>query len=235
MDVVWAGLIEGLRMLFSWDAYLWEIIALSARVSGAALLISAALGVPAGAIIGLTHFPGRRVVQALIYTGMGFPPVVIGLTVYLLLSRSGILGPLNWPWIPQLFTVPAMVVAQVIIATPLVIGYTMAAVSEVDPNLRLQLRALGATPRQATWTILQEARQGVIVALVGGLGSIISEVGAVTMVGGNIEGSTRVLTTAIMLETRRGNLDFAIGLALVLLGLTFLINLTVAQFQRKGQ
>jgi len=139
----------------------------------------------------------------LIYTGMGFPPVVIGLTVYLLLSRSGILGPLNWPWIPQLFTVPAMVVAQVIIATPLVIGYTMAAVSEVDPNLRLQVRALGATPRQATWTILQEARQGVIVALVGGLGSIISEVGAVTMVGGNIEGSTRVLTTAIMLETRR--------------------------------
>lgn len=235
MDVVWAGLMEGLRMLFSGDAYLWEIIGLSARVSGVALLISAALGIPAGALIGLTHFRGRRVVQALIYTGMGFPPVVIGLAVYLLLSRSGILGPLNWPWIPQLFTVPAMVLAQVIIATPLVIGYTMAAVSEVDPNLRLQLRALGATPRQTTWTILQEARQGVIVALVGGLGSIISEVGAVTMIGGNIEHSTRVLTTAIMLETRRGNLDFAIGLGMVLLGLTFLINFTVTQFQRKGQ
>ncbi|HNT74694.1 MAG TPA: tungstate transporter permease, partial [Anaerolineae bacterium] len=103
MQVIWDGLREGLRMLFSGDAYLWEIIMLSAQVSGVALLLSAALGVPLGAVIGLTHFPGRRVVQALVYTGMGFPPVVIGLTVYLLLSRSGILGPLNWAWIPQLF------------------------------------------------------------------------------------------------------------------------------------
>ncbi len=220
-------------MLFSGDPYLWEIIELSARVSGIALLISALLGIPLGAFIGLTHFPGRRLVQALVYTGMGFPPVVIGLAVYLLLSRSGILGRLHCAWIPQLFTVPAMVWAQVIIAVPLIIGYTMAAVAEVDPQLRLQLQALGATPHQITWTVLREARQGVIVALVGGLGSIISEIGAVMMVGGDIEHSTRVLTTAIMLETRRGNFDLAIGLALVLLGLTFLMNVTIVQFQGK--
>lgn len=235
MDVVWSGLLESLRKLLSGDPNLWEIILLSGKVSGIALLFSALIGIPLGALIGLTHFPGRRLVQALVYTGMGFPPVVVGLAVYLMLSRNGILAPLDWDWIPQLFTVPAMIVAQVIIAVPLVIGYTMAAVSDVDRNLRLQLRALGATPRQATWTVLQEARQGVIVALVGGLGSIISEVGAVNMIGGNIEHSTRVLTTAIMLETRRGNLDFAIGLGVVLMGLAFLINLTVAQFQRKGR
>lgn len=233
MEVVWAGFKEGLRLLFTGDPYLWDIVLLSARVSGIALLLSGLIGVPLGALVGLTRFPGRRLVQALIYTGMGFPPVVIGLAVYLVLSRNGILGPLNWPWVPELFTVPAMVVAQVVIATPLVVGYTMAAVSEVDPNLRLQLRALGATRRQSVVAILREARLGVIVALVGGLGSIISEVGAVTMVGGNIERSTRVLTTAIMLETRRGNTDLAIGLGLVLLGLAFIINLLVTQIQGK--
>ncbi len=235
MEFIWEGLLESLRLLLAGDPYLWGIIWLSARVSGVALLFSALVGIPLGALIGLTHFPGRRVVQALIYTGMGLPPVVVGLAVYLLLSRNGILGVLNWPWMPQLFTVPAMVLAQVIIATPLVSGYTMAAVSEVDVNLRLQLGALGATPRQTTWTILQEARQGVIVALVGGLGSIISEVGAVMLVGGNIEGSTRVLTTAILLETRRGNFDFALGLGMVLLVISFLVNCVVAQFQRKGR
>jgi len=228
------GLLEGLKLLFAGDAVLWEIILLSGKVSGIALVISAILGIPAGAFLGLVRFRGRRIVQAIVYTGMGLPPVVVGLAVYLLLSRGGILGPLNWSWIPQLFTVPAMIVAQVIIATPLVVGYTMAAVSEVNPDLRIQVRSLGATPLQITLAVLREARLGIIVALVGGLGSIISEVGAVMMVGGNIDGSTRVLTTAIMLETRRGNLDLAIGLGLVLLLLAFLINFGVTQLQGKG-
>lgn len=235
MEIVWLGLKEGVRLLLAGDSYLWEIVLLSAQVSGIALALSAVLGIPLGALIGLMHFPGRRLVQALVYTGMGFPPVVVGLMVYLLLSRNGIFGPLDWPWIPELFTVPAMILAQVIIAAPQIIGYTMAAVAEVDSNLRLQLRALGATPQQITWAILREARLGVIVALVGGLGSIVSEVGAVTLVGGNIEGSTRVLTTAIMLETRRGNLALAIGLGLVLLGLAFTVNLMVAQLQGRGK
>ncbi|HMN58736.1 MAG TPA: ABC transporter permease [Anaerolinea sp.] len=235
MQQIIDGFLQGLRLLFSGDPTLWQIILLSARVSGVALVISAALGIPLGTLLGLIRFPGKRLVQAVIYTGMGLPPVVVGLAVYLLLSRSGVLGPLNLPWIPDLFTVPAMVLAQVIIATPTVAGYTMSAVTEVSPDLRLQVRALGADRAQMTLAILREARLGVVVALVGGLGSIISEVGAVMMVGGNIEGSTRVLTTAIMLEARRGNFDLAIGLGMVLLLLAFVINVGAAQLQGKGK
>jgi len=235
MEAVWLGLKEGLRLLFGGDPYLWQIIGLSARVSGTALVLSATLGIPVGAFLGLARFRGRQLLQAFIYTGMGFPPVVVGLIVYLFLSRNGILGPLQLPWVPELFTPAAMVIAQVIIATPLVVGFTMAAVAGVDPDLRRQVMALGATRLQATTTILREAWLGVLVSLVAGLGSIISEVGAVMMVGGNIEGSTRVLTTAIMLETRRGAFSLAIGLGLVLLGLSFLINLTVTQLQGKGR
>ncbi|MCC6146661.1 MAG: ABC transporter permease [Anaerolineaceae bacterium] len=228
------GIVHGLQLLLSGDPVLWEIILLSAKVSGIALLISGILGIPSGAFLGLVRFRGRRIIQAIVYTGMGLPPVVVGLAVYLLLSRAGILGPLNLPWIPQLFTVPAMILAQVIIATPLVAGYTMTAVADINPDLKVQVRALGATPLQVTLAVLREARLGIIVAMVGGLGSIISEVGAVMMVGGNVDGSTRVLTTAIMLETRRGNLDLAIGLGMVLLLLSFLINFGVTQLQGKG-
>ncbi len=235
MTEIWNGIVEGLRLLFGGDPILWEIIWATAQVSGAALLISALIGIPGGAVMGLLRFKGKRFIQALIYTGMGLPPVVVGLAVYLLLSRSGPLGSLNLDWIPELFTIPAMVTAQVIIATPMIIGYTASAVAEVDTNLKVQLRALGATPTQVTLAVLREARLGVVVALVGGLGSIISEVGAVMMVGGNIDGSTRVLTTAIMLETRRGNFGLAIGLGLVLLLIAFVINFGATQLQGKGK
>ncbi len=231
MEVIWSGLREGIRLLFSGDPYLWQIIGLSGRVSGIALLVSALAGVPIGALLGLVRFPGRWLVQAVVYTGMGLPPVVVGLAVYLLLSRSGPLGSLGLAWIPALFTPGAMVIAQVIIATPMIIGFTMAAVAGVDPDLRLQLQALGATRLQVALAVLREARLGVLVSLAAGLGSIISEVGAVMMVGGNIEGSTRVLTTAILLETRQGNFDLAIGLGIVLLTLSFWINLVVTQLQ----
>ena len=233
MDQVWNGMIEGLRLLLSGDPALWEIILLSLKISGIALIISAILGIPAGAFIGLVRFPGRQFVKALVYTGMGLPPVVVGLAVYLMLSRRGILGPLNLPWVPQLFTIPAMIVAQVIIATPMVIGYTMSAVADVSADLRQQIAALGATRTQVTMAVLLEARQGVIVALVGGFGSIISEVGAVMIVGGNIQGSTRVLTTAIVLNTGQGDFGLAIGLGLVLLIISFFINLGVTQLQGK--
>jgi tungstate transport system permease protein len=235
MEQIWNGIVEGFRLFFTGDPVLWEIIWLSTEVSGIALFFSALIGVPLGALLGLVQFRGRRLVQALIYTGMGLPPVVVGLAVYLMLSRSGILGPLNLAWVPELFTLPAMVWAQIIIATPVVMGYTMSSVAEVSPDLRLQLQSLGATRLQITLSVLKEARLGVIVALVGGFGSIISEVGAVNMVGGNIEGSTRVLTTAIMLETRRGNFNLAIGLGMVLLTLAFLINFGVTQLQGKGK
>ncbi|MEZ4661924.1 MAG: ABC transporter permease [Caldilineaceae bacterium] len=210
---------------------LLEVILLSVRVSGVALLISTLFGIPLGAVMGLTRFWGRRLLVVLIYTGMGLPPVVVGLFVYLMLSRSGPLGALNWPWLPALFTPAAMIVAQIIIATPLVAGFTMAAVMGVDPELRRQIEALGATPFQRTLTILMEARLGVIVSIVAGFGGIISEVGAVMLVGGNIDHKTRVLTTAIVLETRKGNFDLAIALGAVLLALAFVSNLLMMRLQ----
>lgn len=213
---------------------LTEIILLSLRVSGTALLFSTLIGIPLGVLMGLTRFVGRRIVVALLYTGMGFPPVVIGLLVYLMLSRSGPLGSLNWSFIPALFTPGAMVIAQTIIAFPLVSGFTMAAVMSVDPQFRQQVMALGATHRQAAWTVLWEARLGVVVSIIAGMGSILSEVGAVMLVGGNIEHQTRVLTTAIVLETRKGNFDLALALGGVLLGLSFLINLAMLRLQGRA-
>lgn len=208
-----------------------DIVLLSLRVSGSALLISTLLGIPLGVILGLKRFLGRRLVVALVYTGMGFPPVVIGLFVYLMLSRRGPLGGTGWPFVPALFTPGAMVLAQAIISFPLVAGFTMAAVRGVDPQLRQQIQALGATGWQTAVTLLAEARLGVVVSIVAGFGSIISEVGAVMLVGGNIEGRTRVLTTAIVLETRKGNFDLALALGAVLLSLSFVANLLMLRLQ----
>ena len=216
------------------SAELKEIILLSLQVSGQALLISVLIGIPLGVVLGLNRFFARRLVVAMLYTGMGFPPVVVGLFVYLLLSRSGPLGSLHLSWIPSLFTPQAMVLAQTIIAFPLVAGFTMAAVMGVDPKLRQQVLSLGATKQQAAWAILMEAKVGVIVAIVAGFGGIISEVGAVMLVGGNIAGRTRVLTTAIVLGTRQGDFSLAISLGLVLLGLTFIVNSLMLVLQGKS-
>jgi tungstate transport system permease protein len=213
---------------------LLEILGLSLRVSGLALAISTGIGIPIGLLLGLSRFRGRRPAVALVYTGMAFPPVVIGLVVYLLLSRSGPLGRLDWPWIPSLFTPAAMVVAQVIISFPLVAGFTMTAVQGVDPALRLQVRALGASTWQTTWAVLEEARTGVIASVVAGFGGIISEVGAVMLVGGNIEHRTRVLTTAIVLETNKGDFALAVSLGAVLLGLAFFTNLGIVRLQGRS-
>lgn len=204
---------------------------LSLRVTGTALLFSSLIGIPLGVVLGLTRFAGRRLVIALLYTGMGFPPVVVGLLVYLMLSRSGPLGQLGAPWIPSLFTSSAMITAQSIISFPLVAGFTMAAVMGVDPQLRLQVQSLGASRRQTALALLAEARIGIMVSMVAGFGSIISEVGAVMMVGGNIEHSTRVLTTAIVLETRKGQFDLAVALGVILLVLSFVANLVILQSQ----
>ena len=206
-----------------------RIVGLSLRVTGTALFFSTLLGIPLGSWLGLKRFIGRQLVVALLYTGMGFPPVVVGLFVYLMLSRSGPLGSLGW-----LFTPAAMIVAQVIISFPLVSGFTMAAVMGVDPNLRQQVFSLGATDWQATLAVLREARVGVIVSMIAGFGSIISEVGAVMLVGGNIQGSTRVLTTAIVLETRKGNFDLAMALGIVLLTLSFLANVAMLRLQGRA-
>jgi tungstate transport system permease protein len=220
------GLNQALGLIYSLDPALYEVIWFSLYVSGVALSFSILVGIPLGSFLGLKRFIGRRFTMALLYTGMGFPPVVIGLFVYLVLSRSGPAGDLGW-----LFTPNAIIAAQTIISFPLVAGFTMAAVMGVNPNLRQQLMSLGATDWQATLATLAEARIGVVVAIIAGFGSIISEVGAVMLVGGNIEGKTRTLTTAIVLETRKGNFDLAMALGIILLLITFLINLAMIRLQ----
>jgi tungstate transport system permease protein len=207
-------------------AEILEIVLLTARVTGVALLLSVIIGVPAGALLALRQFRGRSFVITSVYTGMGLPPVAVGLIVYLFLSRSGLLGDLGW-----LFTPAAMVTAQLIIALPLVAGLTTAAIEAIDPELLLQVRSLGATRSQETGTLLLEARAGVIAAIVAGFGAIISEVGAALLVGGNIAGQTRVLSTAIVLETRRGSFGLALALGGLLLVLAFAVNAVLIKLE----
>ncbi len=228
MDEIVRGVAQAIRLIFTADPALAEIVFLSLRVTGLALVISTLVGVPVGAALGLSLVRTRGFVTALLYTGMGLPPVVVGLFVYLMLSRSGPFGVLGW-----LFTPSAMVVAEVIISFPVVAGLTMAAVQSVDPGLRLQVRSLGATRVQETWAVIREANIGLVAAIVAAFGSIISEVGAVMLVGGNIEGKTRVLTTAIVLNTRTGDFDLAISLGIILLTLAFLANVAMLRLQRR--
>ncbi|MHB9032552.1 MAG: ABC transporter permease [Anaerolineae bacterium] len=228
------SLVDSIVLIFKGDSALAVIIAVSLRVTGISLVISTLLGVPLGIFLGLKRFIGKRLVIALLYTGMGFPPVVVGLFVYLMLSRAGFLGGLNSPLIPTLYTQGAMIVAQIIISFPLIAGFTMAAVLGLDSQLRLQLHSLGATPGQALWTLLVEARVGVLIAVIAGFGSIISEVGAVMLVGGNIENSTRTLTTAIVLETRKGNFALAMALGIILLTISFVANVAMLRLQGRA-
>ena len=200
----------------------WSILLLSLQVSGSAILISAVVGIPLGTYLGLSRFAFNPVLAALVYTGMAMPPVVVGLVLYLLLSRSGPLGFAGW-----LLTPRAMVVAQVILGLPFVTGITMTTVSAVPAEMLLQIRSLGASRWQARLTVLREARHGVLLALVAGFGRSISEVGAVWIVGGNIKGHTRVLTTAIVLETRQGHFALALILGAVLLALAMVANVVI--------
>jgi tungstate transport system permease protein len=197
-------------------------------VTGTALIISTIIGVPLGALLGLSKFPGKTLIRVVLYTGMGLPPVVVGLFVYLTLSRSGPLGNLG-----LLFSPTAMIIAQSIIALPLTTGLTMISVESVNPELKRQIVALGATRRQAAWTILREARIGVTAAIVAAFGGIISEVGAVILVGGNIAGETRVLTTSIVLATRTGDFSLALALGVILLTITFVVNVGLMRLQGK--
>jgi len=208
------------------DSRLWPILQLSLLVSGSAVLLSSIVGLPLGTWLGLHEFRGKRLVLASVHTAMALPPVVVGLLVYLLLSRSGPLGSLGW-----LFTPRAMLLSQVILDLPFVVGITAAAVAAVPQDLRWQLRALGATPWQSRLEIVREARAGVLLAIATAFGRSLSEVGAVWLVGGNIEGKTRVLTTAIVLETGKGNVALALVLGGVLLTIALVINLIIVRFQ----
>jgi tungstate transport system permease protein len=228
MDLLVAGVREALRLLLTGDAEVFAILLLSLKVSGLATLISLALGVPTGAALALVRFPGRTLVVAAVNAGMGLPPVVVGLFVTLLLWRSGPLG--GWE---ILYTPAAIVLAQAVIAAPIVTGITLAAVQNVPEKFRLQLLALGASRAQMVGVVVREALLPMLAAVMAGFGGIISEIGASMMVGGNIKGQTRTLTTAMVLETGKGNFEIAIALSLLLLVLVFGVNWALTAVQQR--
>jgi tungstate transport system permease protein len=228
VDLLWAGLREALRLLVTGDREVVTILVLSLQVSGLATLISLMLGVPAGAVLALLRFPGRTLVVSAINAGMGLPPVVVGLFVTLLLWRSGPLG--AWE---ILYTPAAIVLAQAVIAAPIVMGITLAAVQNVPEKFRLQMLGLGASRLQMVWVVLREARLPMLAAVMAGFGGIISEIGASMMVGGNIKGQTRTLTTAMVLETGKGNFEIAIALSLLLLVLVFGLSWALTAVQQR--
>jgi tungstate transport system permease protein len=211
------------------NSELIQITSLSLQVSATATLISLLFGLPLGTVLALGKFPGRGVLMSAVNTGMGLPPVVVGLFVAMMLWRSGPLGDLD-----LIYTPAAMVIAQVIIAFPVVGGLTTAALQALDPRLRLQLLGLGASRLQMVWMLWREARLPLLAALMAGFGAVISEVGASMMVGGNIRYQTRVLTTSIVLETSKGEFNTAIALAILLLVITFLVNWALTWVQQRG-
>lgn len=228
MDLIFAGIKKAFLLLITLDPEVIGISLLSLKVSGTATLISMIVGISIGTIVALSRFPGRRFIASLINTGMGLPPVVVGLLVTMFLWRNGPLG-----FLGILYTPEAIIMAQAIIATPIVTGITMAAMQHLPEKLRLQILALGATRLQMVWLIMKEARLPLLAAVMAGFGGVISEVGASLMVGGNIKGYSRVLTTATVMETSKGNFDTAIALSIILLLLVYFINLLLTHIQQR--
>jgi len=228
MGFILDGLIKGFSLIVNGDAEVYSIVRLSLSVSVFATAVSVAIGVPLGALIAIKKFPLKKIAISLVNTGMGLPPVVVGLMAMLLLSRNGPLGFLGW-----LYTPAGMVLAQVIIATPVITGLSLSAMQSLDRKFYLQMLTLGAGQWQALWVCLKEVKLSILAAVIAGFGSVISEVGAVMIVGGNIRHQTRVLTTATVMETHMGNFDTAISLGLILLGLTFLINVALTFIQQQ--
>ncbi|MDO9584994.1 MAG: ABC transporter permease [Syntrophales bacterium] len=226
MDIILDGLLKAFSLIFSLDREVFSITLLSLQVSGLATFISLLFGISFGTAVALAQFPGKNILVSLINTGMALPPVVVGLFVTVFFWRNGPLG-----FMEILYTPTVMIIAQAIIATPIVTGITLAAMQHLPKKLRLQILALGATRMQMLWILMREARLPLLAAVMAGFGGVISEVGASIMVGGNIKGYSRVLTTATVMETSRGNFDMAIALSIILLLLVFLINavLTIVQ------
>jgi tungstate transport system permease protein len=208
-----------LSLILSGDAVLADIVLLSLRVTLTALLIASAIGLPAGAALALARFPGRSLLVVTFNSLMGLPPVVAGLVVYLVLSRSGPLG-----WLGILFTPSAMIVAQTLLITPIIVSLTRQVVEDLWVEYEEQLRSLGSSRLQAVPTLLWDGRFSLITALLAGFGRASAEVGAILIVGGNIAGYTRTMTTAIALETSRGDLAFALALGIILLAVTLSLN-----------
>jgi len=230
LELIGQGIIKAFELIISFDPEVLGITWLSLKISGTATLISLFIGVSIGTSVALTNFYGKRLVTSLINTGMGLPPVVVGLFVTIMIWRNGPLG-----FLEILYTPHAMIIAQAIIATPIVMGISLAAIQNLPPNLRLQILSLGASRLQMVWVLIKEARLPLLAAVMAGFGGVISEVGASIMVGGNIKGYSRVLTTATVMETGKGNFDIAIALGIILLLLAFLVNLILTQIQQRQQ
>jgi tungstate transport system permease protein len=230
MELIWQGVAQAIRLILAGDSQVLQITWLSLKVSAAATLLSLVAGIPGGMVLALTRFRGRGLLVALVNTGMGLPPVVVGLFVSIFLWRSGPLG-----FLELLYTPTAIVVAQFVIAAPIVTGLTIAAIQQLNPKLRLQLVGLGASQGQLLWLLMREARLPLLAAVMAGFGGVISEVGASMMVGGNLLGQTRVLTTATVLETGKGDFDLAIALSVILLVLVFAVNYLLTWIQQQGR
>ncbi len=228
METLWRGLVEALYLLLSLDPTVWRIALRTLAISGSATVLSALLGIPLGIWLVLGRVPARRFWLTLTHTGMALPPVVVGLMVALLLWRTGPLGFLEW-----IYTPTAMVIAQTILATPMVAGVMVSGLQALGQEARWQLLGLGASGFQAAWVLVQQARGALLAAVMAGFGTAVSEVGASLMVGGNLKGYTRVLTTAVVLETRRGNFARALALGFILLGLAFWVNAMLTVLQQR--
>jgi len=232
MDLIWQGMVEGLRLLLRGDAQVLSVVVLSLRVSLTATFFSLVLGVPTGIALGLSGFRGRRFIVSLVNVGMGLPPVVVGLMVAIMLWRSGPFGFLGIMYSPL-----AIIIAQICIALPIVTALTLAAIQQLNPKVRLQILALGASKWQMFWILVREAKFSIVAATIAGFGGVISEVGASMMVGGNILGQTRVLTTATVMETGKGNFEVALALSTILFALAYMVtlSLTIIQQREKAQ
>jgi tungstate transport system permease protein len=228
VDIIIEGIKQAFVLLFTLDPEVLGITWLSLKVSGSATFISLFIGVSVGTAVALTQFPGRRFVVSLINTGMGLPPVVVGLFVTIFLWRNGPFG-----FLEILYTPTAIIIAQTVIATPIVMGISLAAIQNLPANLRLQILSLGATRLQMVWILVKEARLPLLAAVMAGFGGVISEVGASIMVGGNIKGYSRVLTTATVMETGKGNFDIAMALGIILLLLAFMVNAILTYVQQR--
>lgn len=230
MDLIYEGIKQAIILIFAFDPEVMGITLLSLKVSGTATFISLFFGISIGTLVALTQFPGKKIVVSLINTGMGLPPVVVGLFVTIFLWRSGPLG-----FLGILYTPMAIIIAQSVIATPIVMGITLASMQQLPKKLRLQTLALGATPLQSVWVLIKEARLPLLAAVMAGFGGVISEIGASIMVGGNIKGYTRVLTTATVMETGKGNFEVAIALSIILLVMAYCINYILTHIQQRGR
>ena len=228
MDLIWQGFVEASRLLVTGDAQVLTVVGLSLRVSLTATLASLILGVPTGIALGLSRFRGRRFIVSLVNVGMGLPPVVVGLMVAIMLWRSGPFGFLGIMYSPL-----AIIIAQTFIAFPIVTALTLATIQQLNPKIRLQILALGASKWQMFWILVREAKLSILAATIAGFGAVISEVGASMMVGGNILGQTRVLTTATVMETGKGNFEVALALSTILFALAYSVTLALTLIQQR--